>query len=62
MKKEKREEELVNRNGYDPVPVMMVKRKEDLICIPGQWPPVLVCTGEGCIHCPPEAETEGEAR
>ena len=30
---------------------------EDLFCIPGQpGPPTLVCTGPGCINCPPEGQ------
>ena len=36
-----------------------LKRNEDSICIPGQPPPE-VCSGPGCVRCPPEAEIEKE--
>ena len=49
------------RNELDLIPVRFVERNEDVICVPGQPPPigdVLVCTGLGCVHCPPEGEKE----
>ena len=58
------DKEKIKRNEMDLIPMKYVKRVEDVICVPGQPPPigdVLVCTGVGCVHCPSEAD-KGNAK